>query len=114
MSNMKLFCQIPTLLLVGMLPFPSNAQITYFNNSSGLPLGTANQIGNITYFNDSAGLPLGTANQVGRITYFNDSAGLPLGTAISPQPVQPYYVPQFNNQPIPNSPVIPIYPGRVR
>ncbi|MFZ4673880.1 MAG: hypothetical protein ACOYL1_06030 [Chlamydiia bacterium] len=106
---MKLF-----LAMLLVMPLIVQAQITYFNNSSGLPLGTANQIGNITYFNDSAGLPLGTANQVGRITYFNDAAGLPLGTAISPQPVQPYYVPQFNNQPIPNAPVIPIYPGRMR
>jgi len=102
------------LVFLLVIALPVQAQITFFNNSSGLPLGTANQIGNITYFNDSAGLPLGTANQVGRITYFNDAAGLPLGTAISPQPVQPYYVPQFNNQPIPNAPVIPIYPGRMR
>lgn len=99
---------------MALFSFNTKAQVTYFNNSSGLPLGTANQIGNITYFNDSTGLPLGTANQVGRITYFNDASGLPLGTAISPQQVQPYQVPQFNNQPIPNAPVIPIYPGRVR
>lgn len=96
--------------ILALLSFNTKAQVTYFNNSSGLPLGTANQIGNITYFNDSAGLPLGTANQVGRITYFNDSAGLPLGTAISPLPTQPYHVPQIYSQPVPRAPVVPLSP----
>lgn len=90
----------------------AQAQITFFNDANGLPLGTANRVGNVTYYSDSAGLPLGTANQVGRTTYYNDSSGLPVGTAISPQPVQPYYVPQFNNQPIPRTPVPSLYPSR--
>ena len=99
-------------LILSFFTLPSLAQITFFNGSAGQPLGTANQVGNVTYYNDSAGLPLGTANQVGRITYFNDSSGLPLGTAINPQPTQPYYVPQFNNQPIPRVPVAPLYPSK--
>jgi hypothetical protein len=104
----------PYLAFLLIISLPVQAQITYFNNSSGLPLGTANQIGHITYFNDSSGLPLGTANQVGRITYFNDSAGLPLGTAISPQPTQPYHVPQIYSQPVPRAPVVPLSPMRVK
>jgi hypothetical protein len=82
------------LLLVGFLALPVQAQITFFNDSSGQPLGTA--------------------NQVGRITYFNSSTGQPLGTAINQQPIQPYYVPQFNNQPIPRVPVAPLYPVRMK
>lgn len=100
------------LLLLVTLISPAKAQITFFNDANGLPLGTANRVGNATYYNDSAGLPLGTANQVGRTTYYNDSSGLPVGTAISPQPVQPYYVPQFNNQPIPRIPAPSLYPSR--
>ena len=97
------------LLVLGILPLSVGAQITFFNDANGIPLGTANKVGNITYYNDSAGLPLGTANQVGRTTYYNDSSGLPVGTAISPQPVQPYHVPKYDNQPIPRSPVSPLY-----
>ena len=100
------------LLVFWIFPLLVGAQITFFNDANGLPLGTANRVGNVTYYNDSAGLPLGTANQVGRTTYYNDSSGLPVGTAISPQPVQPYYVPQFNNQPIPRTPVPSLYPSR--
>ena len=102
------------LLLLGLFALPVQAQITFFNDSSGQPLGTANQIGNMTYYNDATGQPLGTANQVGRTTYYNNSTGQPLGTAINPQPVQPYYVPQFNNQPIQRVPVAPLYPVRVK
>ena len=90
------------------------AQVTYFNDSSGQPLGTANQVGNMTYYNDATGQPLGTANQVGRTTYYNNSIGKPVGTAINPQLIQPYYVPQFNNQPIQRVPVAPLYPVRVK
>jgi len=102
------------LLLIGFFTTSAQGQITFFNDSVGAPMGTANQIGRTTYYNDPTGAPLGTANQVGRITYYNDSSGLPLGTAISPQPTQPYYVPQFNNQPIPRVPVAPLYPIRTR
>lgn len=101
------------VIFVFFIPM-AQAQITFFNDSIGMPLGTANQIGKTTYYNDSTGTPLGTANQVGRITYYNDTSGLPLGTAISPQPTQPYYVPQINNQPILKAPVAPLYPVRVK
>jgi hypothetical protein len=102
------------LLLIGFFMTSVQAQITFFNDSVGAPMGTANQIGRTTYYNDPTGAPLGTANQVGRITYYNDSSGLPLGTAISPKPTQPYYVPQFNNQTIPRVPVAPLYPVRFK
>jgi hypothetical protein len=103
------------LLIVSIISSTGvQAQTIFFNDSTGAPLGTANQIGRTTYYNDATGAPLGTANQVGRITYYNDSSGLPLGTSISPQPTQPYYVPQFNNQPIPRVPVAPLYPIRTR
>ena len=90
------------------------AQVTYFNDSAGAPLGTANQVGNVTYYNDARGQPLGTANQVGRITYYNNSTGQPLGAAINQQPTQPYYVPQLNSQPVPRTPIAPLYPVRVK
>jgi hypothetical protein len=102
------------LLLIGFFLTSAQAQTTFFNDSVGSPLGTSSQIGRTTYYNDPTGAPLGTANQVGRITYYNDSTGALLGTTISPQPAQPYHVPQFNNQPIPRVPVAPLYPARVK
>lgn len=102
------------LLVLIVLASPVKAQITFFNDATGQPLGTANQVGNVTYYNDATGQPLGTANQIGRITYYNNSTGQQLGTAINQQPIQPYYVPQFNNQPIQRVPVAPLYPVRVK
>lgn len=102
------------IFLAAICVINAQAQTIFFNDSTGAPLGTANQIGRTTYYNDATGALLGTANQVGRITYYNDSSGAPLGTAISPQTTQPYYVPQFNNQPIPRVPVAPLYPVRVK
>ena len=102
------------LIVMGLLALPVQAQITFFNDSSGQPLGTANQVGNVTYYSDATGQPLGAANQVGRTTYYNNSSGQPVGTAINQQPIQPYHVPQFNNQPVPRVPVAPLYPVKIK
>lgn len=102
------------LLLIGLLALPVNAQIAFFNGPTGAPLVTTNQIGRTTYYNDSTGASLGTANQLGRVTYYHDASGALLGTALGPQPTQPYYVPQFNNQLITRVPVAPLYPVRVK
>jgi hypothetical protein len=50
------------LLLLNFLSLPLQAQVTYFNDSQGMPLGTANRVGNTTYYNNANGFPLGTAN----------------------------------------------------
>ena len=96
------------LLILAMVALPTQAQITFFNDSLGMPLGTANQIGNTTYFSDSAGLPLGTAQSIGNITYFNNANGLPLGTANTPQPI-PSYTPRYSSPPAPTFPTAPLF-----
>ena len=37
------------LVTLGFLSLPIQAQVTLFNDSKGMPLGTANRIGNATY-----------------------------------------------------------------
>ena len=77
------------ILLLSVFSSVAVAQTTYYSDSMGLPLGTANKIGNTTYYSDANGLPLGTANRVGNTTYYNNANGLPIGTAQTPQAVAP-------------------------
>lgn len=84
------------LLITTLLALPVQAQVTFFNDSMGLPLGTANQVGNTTFYSDAKGLPLGTAQNIGNVTFFNDAMGLPLGTAMTSQPILPHNSPQLN------------------
>ena len=61
----------------------------------------------VTFFNDAMGLPMGTANQMGSTTFYNDAKGLPLGTANTPQPILPFSAPQTIS---PTSPFFPSSP----
>ncbi len=100
------------LLLLSFLSLPLQAQVTYFNDSQGMPLGTANRVGNTTYYSDASGMPLGTAQSVGNTTYYNNANGFPLGTANTP--VQPYVAPQFGTSPAPIFPKAPLFPTSPR
>lgn len=102
------------LLILGLITLPVQAQITFFNDSLGMPLGTANQIGNTTFYSDAMGLPLGTAQTIGNTTFYSNSLGLPLGTANTPQPVQPYALPQYRTPPAPTFPAAPLFPPSPR
>jgi hypothetical protein len=104
------------LLLIGLVALPSQAQTTYYSDAMGLPLGTANKIGNTTYYSDANGLPLGTANRVGNTTYYNNANGLPLGTAQTPQTVAPIqnYAPSYSTPPAPIFPTAPLFPTSPR
>ena len=102
------------LLFLGFLSLPIQAQVTFFNDSQGMPLGTANRVGNTTYYSNAAGLPLGTAQSVGNTTYYSNANGIPLGTANTPQIVQPYSVPQYRTPPAPTFPTAPLFPTSPR
>ena len=95
------------LFIAALLALPAKAQVTFFNDSLGLPLGTANQMGNTTFYNDAKGLPLGTAQNMGNVTFFNDAKGLPLGTSMTPQPILPPNSPQSIFPPAPLFPSSP-------
>jgi len=101
------------LLFLCFLSLPIQAQVTYFNDSQGMPLGTANRVGNTTYFSDASGMPLGTAQSVGNTTYYNNANGFPLGTANTPQPM-PSYTPRYNSPPAPIFPTAPLFPTSPR
>lgn len=96
------------IFLLGLIALPVEAQVTFFNDAMGLPMGTANQMGNTTFYNDAKGLPLGTAQNMGNITFYNDAKGLPLGTANTPQSIPPF----GGSQPI--SPPGPLFPSSPR
>ncbi len=101
------------LFTLALTSLPVQAQITFFNDSLGLPLGTANQIGNTTFYSDAMGLPLGTAQSVGNTTYYNNANGFPLGTANTPQPI-PSYTPRYNSPLAPTFPTAPLFPTSPR
>jgi hypothetical protein len=96
------------IFVLGLIALPAKAQVTFFNDSLGLPMGTANQIGNTTLYSDAKGLPLGSSQNLGSITMFSDAKGLPLGSSNTPQPILPYTAPQ------PISPPGPFFPSGQR
>lgn len=82
------------------------AQTTYYSDSNGMPLGTAQRSGSTTYYSNANGVPVGTAQQSGNTTYYSNANGMPVGTAQSPQPIQPQ---QFQQAPM-NAPSAPLFP----
>ena len=66
------------------------AQTTYYSDSNGMPLGTAQRSGNTTYYSNANGMPVGTAQQSGNTTYYSNANGMPVGTAQAPQPIQQF------------------------
>lgn len=59
-----------------------------------------------TYYSDSNGMPMGTAQQSGNTTYYSNANGMPVGTAQSTQPNQP----QLYRQGPMNAPSAPTFP----
>lgn len=94
-------------LLMLLIPMSASvlAQTTYYSNSNGMPIGTAQQMGNTTYYSNANGMPVGTAQQVGNTTYYSNANGMPAGTAQSTQPFQ-----AMPNQPM-SAPVAPTFPA---
>ncbi len=82
------------IFVFALIALPVKAQVTFFNDALGLPMGTANQMGNTTLYSDAKGLPLGSSQNMGNITMFSDAKGLPLGSANTLQPILPYSAPQ--------------------
>ena len=67
-----------------------------------------------TYYSDSNGMPLGTAQRSGNTTYYSNANGMPVGTAQSPQslpmqPIQPMGAPSA-----PTFPAGPLFPSSPR
>ena len=63
-----------------------------------------------TYYNNANGIPLGTAQQVGNTTYYNNANGTPLGTAQSAQPIKQAPITQFLSPSAPTFPTSPLFP----
>jgi len=87
------------------------AQTTYYSDSNGMPIGTAQSVGNMTYYSNANGMPIGTAQSAGGTTYYSNANGMPVGTAQSPQQYQqaPVY-----NSPAPTFPTGPLFPSSPR
>jgi len=95
------------IFLFAFAALPVQAQVTFFNDALGLPMGTANQMGNTTLYSDAKGLPLGSSQNLGSITMFSDAKGLPLGTSNTPQPILPFGAQQLSSPPGPFFPIGP-------
>ena len=87
------------------------AQTTYYSDANGMPIGTAQRMGNTTYYNNANGAPVGTAQQMGNTTYYNNANGTPMGTAQSPMPIQQQPSSQFSTPPAPTFPTSPLFPS---
>lgn len=99
------------LSLMALISSVSFAQTTYYSDSNGMPLGTAQRSGNTTYYSNANGAPLGTAQQSGNTTYYSNANGTPLGTAQSPQPIQQFQQAPMNTAPAPTFPTSPLFPS---
>ena len=64
-----------------------------------------------TYYSDSNGMPLGTAQKSGNTTYYSNANGMPVGTAQSPQQFQQA---PMNTSPAPTFPTSPLFPSSPR
>ena len=101
----------PLLILISTA---SIAQTTYYSDSNGMPLGTAQRSGNTTYYSNANGMPVGTAQQSGNTTYYSNANGMPMGTAQSPQPIQQFQQAPMNAPFAPTFPTSPIFPSSPR
>jgi hypothetical protein len=54
--------------LFGKIILPTQAQVTFFYDSLGLPMGTAIQMDNATFHNVAKDLPLGVAQNIRSVT----------------------------------------------
>jgi hypothetical protein len=92
--------------LLLLIATPVLSQTTYYSDSNGMPLGTAQRSGNTTYYSNANGMPIGTAQQSGSTTYYSNANGMPVGIAQSPQNFQQQ---PFLQAPM-NAPLAPIFP----
>lgn len=101
-------------LLLTFVSVTAFAQTTYFSDPNGMPLGTAQRVGNTTYFSNANGMPVGTAQQTGNTTYYSNSNGMPVGTAQSIQPIKPSFQQPMNAPVAPTFPAGPLFPSSPR
>jgi hypothetical protein len=67
-----------------------------------------------TYYSDSNGMPMGTAQRSGNTTYYSNANGMPVGTAQSTQPIQPFQQAPMNTPSAPTFPTSPLFPSSPR
>ena len=104
------------LALTALFASLSFAQTTYYSDSNGMPIGTAQRSGNTTYYSNANGMPIGTAQQSGNTTYYSNANGMPVGIAQSPQNFQqqPFLQAPMNAPSAPIFPTSPLFPSSPR
>ncbi|QWD08412.1 hypothetical protein G6661_05340 [Polynucleobacter paneuropaeus] len=102
--------------LLLLIATPVLSQTTYYSDSNGMPMGTAQRSGNTTYYSNANGMPVGTAQQSGSTTYYSNANGMPVGTAQSTQPIQsqPFQQAPMNAPSAPTFPAGPLFPSSPR
>ena len=66
--------------LIGMTQL-ANSQTVYYSDQRGMPIGSAQTVGNTTYYSNQQGMPMGSAQTAGNATYYSNQFGQPIGTA---------------------------------
>ena len=76
---MKTLFAIAALLA---LATPAGAtETTFFTDSSGRSMGSADRFGDITFYNDAQGRPVGSSTRFGNQTFYDDPSGRSVGSS---------------------------------
>jgi len=76
---MKTLFNIASLLALAV---PAGAtETTFFTDSSGRSMGSADRFGNITFYNDALGRPIGSSTRLGNQTFYDDASGRSVGSS---------------------------------
>jgi len=56
-------------------------ETTFFTDSSGRSMGSADRFGDITFYNDTRGRPVGSSTRFGNQTFYDDPSGRSVGSS---------------------------------
>lgn len=76
---MKTKFAIATLIALAV---PADAtETTFFTDSNGRSMGSADRFGDITFYNDALGRPIGSSSRFGNQTFYDDASGRSVGSS---------------------------------
>lgn len=76
---MKTLFNIAALIALAV---PAGAtETTFFTDSHGHSIGSADRFGDITFYNDAQGRPLGSSTRFGNQTFYDDPSARSVGSS---------------------------------
>lgn len=96
----RIYLVVGIWLLLAFILMAQAQTTTFFNSSTGQPLGTATTVGNTTFYNNQYGQPVATATITNGTTFLNNQNGSALGTVTSLNGQSPAAAPILIFQPV--------------